>query len=144
MISYWLFKLMVLRECLTYFIVVVVFVFFKSYGVQYFQPDRTNTPEMELYGSSILIHIFCFSDLSFNKIQNIPKELFVHVNNVHTLWIWLAFTVDCKTVGFFLKIMQWRNVLFDCSRFEYAKIRTVLQSTFTVVYTIIYSRGFKV
>ena len=51
--------------------------------------------------------------------------------------------VDCKTVGFFLKISKeignaWRkslmrsnraSLLFDCSRvLEYAKIRTVLQS----------------
>ena len=56
--------------------------------------------------------------------------------------------VDCKTVGFFLKISReigkaWRksltrakrvsltrpDLLFDCSRvLEYAKIRTVLQS----------------
>ena len=53
--------------------------------------------------------------------------------------------VDCKTVGFFLKISKeigkaWRKSLtrakrasltrpFDCSRvLEYAKIRTVLQS----------------
>ena len=56
-------------------------------------------------------------------------------------------SLDCKTVGFFLKISQdigkaWRmsltraslfslvqDLLFDCSRvLEYAKIRTVLQS----------------
>ena len=52
--------------------------------------------------------------------------------------------LDCKTVGFFLKIGKaWRksptraslarlvpDLLFDCSRVpEYAKIRTVLQST---------------
>ena len=47
--------------------------------------------------------------------------------------------VDCKTVGFFLKISKeiskaWRvpdfpGLSFDCSRvLEYAKIRTVLQS----------------
>ena len=47
--------------------------------------------------------------------------------------------VDCKTVGFFLKISKeiskaWRkslvrDLLFDYSRvLEYAKIRTVLQS----------------
>ena len=66
----------------------------------------------------------------------------------------VRFTVDCKTVGFFLKISKeigeaWRksltrgeprepslvpHLLFDCSRarvLEYAKIRTVLQSSFT-------------
>ena len=51
--------------------------------------------------------------------------------------------LDCKTVGFFLKISKefgkaWRfsvfslipDILFDCSLvLEYAKIRTVLQST---------------
>ena len=52
-----------------------------------------------------------------------------------------AFFLDCKTVGFFLKISKeigkaWRkslvrDLLFDCSRvLEYAKIGTVLQSTF--------------
>ena len=47
--------------------------------------------------------------------------------------------VDCKTVGFFLKISKeigkaWRkSLLFDCSRvLEYAKIRTVLQSKMMV------------
>ena len=58
---------------------------------------------------------------------------------------WL--NIDCKTVGFFLKISKeignaWRkslmranrasltHLLFDCSRvLEYAKIRTVLQSS---------------
>ena len=61
----------------------------------------------------------------------------------------IACLIDCKTVGFFLKISKeigkaWRmsftrakrvfslvqDLLFDCSRvLEYAKIRTVLQST---------------
>ena len=137
--SYWLFKLMVLRKCLTYFVVVVFgFIWCLIFSTRSYQYPWNGTLR-EFY-----LHIFCFSDLSFNKIQNIPKKLFVHVKNVHTLWVWQAFTVDSKTVGFFLKIMQWRNILFDRSRFEYAKIRTVLQSTFTVVYTIIYSRGFKV
>ena len=72
--------------------------------------------------------------------------------------------LDCKTVGFFLKISKeigkaWRksltrakrasltllslsvfslvrDLLFDCSRvLEYAKIRTVLQSTSCLLYT---------
>ena len=143
MISYWLFKLMVLRKCLTYFVVVVVVVFF---GLIWCLIFSTRSYQYPWNGTvrEFYLHIFCFSDLSFNKIQNITKELFVHVKNVYTLWVWQAFTVDCKTVGFFLKIMQWRNILFDRSRFEYAKIGTVLQSTFTVVYAIIYSRGFKV
>ena len=60
---------------------------------------------------------------------------------------WVFISIDCKTVGFFLKISKeigkaWRlspvslsvfslipDLLFDCSRvLEYAKIRTVLQS----------------
>ena len=68
----------------------------------------------------------------------------------------ITLTVDCKTVGFVLKSVKkgevWRksltrgkrasltpvfslvpDLLFDCSRaLEYAKIRTVLQSTLTV------------
>ena len=63
------------------------------------------------------------------------------------LFLYLLIYIDCKTVGFFLKISKeignaWRksltrakraslipDLLFDCSRvLEYAKIRTVLQS----------------
>ena len=47
--------------------------------------------------------------------------------------------VDCKTVGFFLKIGKeigkvWRKSPFDCLRvLEYAKKQTVLQSIMFVV-----------
>ena len=78
------------------------------------------------------------------------------------------FKVDCKTVGFFLKISKeignaWRkslmrepreshtlsvfslvpHLLFDSSRvFEYAKIRTVLQSTFKATSELICEKTF--
>ena len=59
--------------------------------------------------------------------------------------LFFQFKIDCKTVGFFLKISKeigkaWRKSLtFDCSRvLEYAKIRTVLQSTFTI---FLYRKG---
>ena len=51
-----------------------------------------------------------------------------------------SFLIDCKTVGLFLKISKeigkaWRKSLTRAKRaslLEYAKIRTVLQSTFLV------------
>ena len=83
---------------------------------------------------------------SFRCYDNSDVIATLMMTNFHLNTTVVAIFLDCKTVGFFLKISKefdnaWRksyareareppDLLFECSRvFEYAKIRTVLQST---------------
>ena len=98
----------------------------------------------------------------FHSVTQAVSFTFIILIQVHTGLLlrfeYLKHLIDCKTVGFFLKISKeigkaWRksltranraslslvpHLLFDCSHvLEYAKIRTVLQSKHLKVFKAI-------
>ena len=60
--------------------------------------------------------MFCFSDLSFNNIQNIPKELFVDVKKLRMLWVWQAFIVVYTIIHILANHRNIEWISFDSSR----------------------------
>ena len=91
-----------------------------NYGLRY-EPSKTHTKAIYLAFMRSPYSYFVSRD-SFSKTNRFAKE------------------IDCKTVGLFFsksvkksvkrRVSLVPDLLFDCSRVpEYAKIRTVLQST---------------
>ena len=78
---------------------------------------------------------FSISQGKFNSFEEVRYDVRLHdVIGGHQVVYSKKERTDCKTVGFFAKSIKKsvKRSLFDCSRvLEYAKIRTVLQSTFS-------------